>query len=129
VTPASLVFSAALFAWGPVSPAAAPELGETVPAAPATPPPTAPPAAAAPASPPPVAPIVAKAPIDVRARPTLVASPVAHQEPRKPLHKQWAFWAIAGGFLAATIVVTLIATRPMPEAYRGNAPPYYMPFP
>jgi len=128
VTSASLVFTAALVAWGPVSPPA-PETSERVPAAPAPPPPSAPPGAAAPVSPPPVVPIIAKAPIDVRARPTLVAAPPAHHEPNKPLYRQWAFWAITGGFLTATIGLTIIATRPMPEAYRGNAPPYYMPFP
>jgi len=27
------------------------------------------------------------------------------------------------------IVATYVATRPEPQAYRGNAPPYYTPFP
>jgi hypothetical protein len=132
VTPASLVVAAALLAWGPVSPPVetpAAESAEPAPAPAETVQPAAP-AAAAPAPPPPVATtIIAKAPVDVRARPTLVAAPAAHREPHKPLVKQPAFWVLAGGFLAATIVVTIIATRPAPEAYRGNAPPYYMPFP
>lgn len=131
MTPGTFVFAAALFAWGPVAPPAettGPEAAEPAPTVPEMPPPGA---SAADASPPPpaAAPIIAKAPIDVRARPALVATPAAYHEPPRPLHKQWAFWAIAGGFLAATIVVTIIATRPAPEAYRGNTPPYYMPFP
>ena len=65
----------------------------------------------------------------MRARPTLVASPRPAHEPPKPLHKQWAFWALAGGFFVAVVTAAIIATRPAPEAYRGNAPPYHVPFP
>jgi hypothetical protein len=128
VTP-GLVALAALLAWGPVAPppeAPAPASQTVEPAAVQE----TPPAAVAPATPPPVAtPIITKAPIDVRAQPVLVASPAAQHEPSKPLLRQWGFWAIAGGFLAATITLTILATRPAPNAYRGNAPPYYMPFP
>lgn len=131
MTPASLVIAAALLAWGPVRPAPEPatpdDVGDAVfaptegaPAAPETPPKVSP----APA--PPVTPIVAKAPLDVRARPALVAAP---QPARQPLRKQWPFWALAGGAVVGMIVATYVATRPEPQAYRGNAPPYYTPFP
>jgi hypothetical protein len=73
--------------------------------------------------------IIARGPIDVRARPALVASPRATHEPGKPLHRQWAFWAIAGGLFVGAITAVVVATRPAPEAYRGNTSPYYVPFP
>jgi hypothetical protein len=139
VTPASLVIAAALAVWGPVVPppeAAGPGAGDAVmapadgaAAAAATPTPPAPTEPTAPAAPAVPAPIIAKAPLDVRAKPTLVATPQPAPQPRKPAHKQWAFWALAGGFFAAAVVATYIATRPEPQAYRGNAAPYYVPFP
>jgi hypothetical protein len=76
------------------------------------------------------APIIAKAPVDVGAAPALVATP--QQRPRATggeLHKQWWFWTIAGGCFAVVIAATVIATRPGPAPYTGNAPPYYVPFP
>lgn len=110
-----------LATWGPVGPAPEPPPSESAAApaiAPAAPAPVVTPARAA------VRPaIIAKAPIDVRARPALVAAP---NQRREPLHKQWAFWVIAGSALAAAIVATVIATRPPPDPYRGNAAPYYM---
>jgi hypothetical protein len=144
VTPASIVLAAALVAWGPAAPApevetsdaaARPEAATSVqPIAPA-------PAAAAPApvmpapnpapaaTPSPIeAPIIARAPLDVRATPALVAAPAAKREPDRPLYKHWLFWTIAGGFFLTTIVVTIVATRPGPQPYTGNAPPYYVPF-
>jgi hypothetical protein len=140
VTPASVVLAALLASWGPVWPApAAPENGAAEPAAAtapeAAPPPTAPtdvkpPAPAAPPVVPIVPPaIIARGPIDVRARPPLVAAPRKAHEPQKPLHKQWAFWAIAGGLFVGAVTAVVIATRPGPDPYRGNTSPYYVPFP
>ena len=141
VTPASIVLAAALVAWGPA--AAAPEVETSDAAAPpeaaTNVQPIAPaPAAAAPApvmaAPNPAtpstieAPIIARAPLDVRATPALVAAPAAKREPDRPLYKHWLFWTIAGGFFLTTIVVTIVATRPGPQPYTGNAPPYYVPF-
>ena len=149
VTPASIVLAVALVAWGPVAPApeaetsdaaAPPKPATTVEpiapsppaAAPATPAAAGPPAAPAPApaaTPPPIqTPIIAKAPLEVRATPTLVAAPAAQREPARPLYKHWLFWTLAGGFFLTTIVVTIVATRPGPQPYTGNAPPYYVPF-
>jgi hypothetical protein len=134
VTPAPLILSALLASWGPVWPApenaAAEPAAET--AAEATPPPAARPGVEKPLPPPaPIAPpaIIARGPIDVRARPALATAPHPAHEPRKPLHQQWAFWAIAGGLFVGAVTAVVIATRPAPEAYRGNAPPYYVPFP
>ena len=135
MTPAPLVIAAALLAWGPVRPAPEPatpdDVGDAVvapsdsaPAAPETP------AKVSPAPAPPPAPrtaIIAKAPLDVRARPALVAAP--QPTPRQPLRKQWPFWALAGGAVVGMVIATYVATRPQPQAYRGNAPPYYIPFP
>ena len=150
VTPASIVLAAALVAWGPVAPApevetsdaaAPPEAATSVePIAPA-PAPCDARAARAPAPAPPApmpataatpatiqTPIIAKAPLDVRATPALVAAPAPQREPDRPLYKHWLFWTIAGGFFLTTIVVTIVATRPGPQPYTGNAPPYYVPF-
>jgi len=100
-----------------------------MPAAPAA---AAPAQAATPASaatPAPIqTPIIARAPLDVRATPALVAAPAPRREPDRPLYKHWLFWTIAGGFFLTTIVVTIVATRPGPQPYTGNAPPYYVPF-
>jgi len=154
VTSVALVFAAAVVAWGSVAPvpepqppdaadtgsseeqaAGAPAVGTAevrpiVPApvapAPATPAAPTPAAAATPATIP--APIIAKAPLDVRARPALVAAPAPQREPGRPLYKHWLFWTIAGGFFLTTVVVTIVATRPGPQPYTGNAPPYYVPF-
>jgi hypothetical protein len=133
VSPGTIVVAALLAGWGPVWPAPEQAASEAVAAA-------APPAAAASTTPAPVAPpvaapvparppaIIAKAPIDVRARPVMVTAPRHPREPRTPIHKQWAFWAIAGGLLVTTVVATIVATRPTPDAYRGNTSPYYVPF-
>ena len=143
MTPASLVLAAALAAWGPVAPAPEPEQVPTGDvAAPAATSAAAPPVAPAepPASPAPAPPgasaarpappaLIAKAPLDVRATPAIVTAPAPTKPPSKPLHKRWAFWAIAGGLFAASIVVTYVATRPKPEPYTGNAPPYFVSFP
>lgn len=147
--PASIVLAVALVAWGPVAPApevetsgavARPESATSVqPIAPAAAPPPPAALAPAPAAPAPTpataappatiqAPIIARAPLDVRATPALVAASAAKREPDRPLYKHWLFWTIAGGFFVTTIVVTIIATRPGPQPYTGNAPPYYVPF-
>lgn len=136
MTPASVVLAVLFASWGPVWPAPEPpEDGAAEPAA-ATPPQAAPPTAAQPpaAAVPPAAPIaapaiIARGPIDVRARPPLVASPRKAHEPSKPLHKQWAFWAVAGGFFVGALTAVIISTRPAPDPYRGNTPPYYVPLP
>ena len=135
-----MVLAVLLAAWGPVWPAPeAPGNGAAesaaTPAPEAAPPPTAPTDVQPPAPPaPPVVPIatpaiIARGPIDVRARPALVAAPRKAHEPAKPLHKQWAFWAFAGGLFVGTVTAVIVATRPGPDPYRGNAPPYYVPFP
>ena len=131
VTPGSLVLAALLASWGPVWPAPeAPGNVAAQSAAPTTPEAAPPPVAPVPTAAPIAAPaIIARGPIDVRARPALVASPPATHEPRKPLHRQWAFWAIAGGLFVGAITAVVVATRPAPEAYRGNTSPYYVPFP
>ena len=141
---------AALVAWGPVVPApaspptdgatqsaagsaqprdvaaAAPDTVELQAPAPAPPPSAAPaPAATTPVA----APVIAKAPLNVQATPTLVATPERPRTAGGDLHKQWWFWTIAGGCFALVIVATIIATRPGPAPYTGNAPPYYVPFP
>ena len=92
----------------------------------AAPPPAAPtdvkpPASAAPPAVPIATPaIIARGPIDVRARPALVASPRKAHEPPKPLHKQWAFWAIAGGLFVGAVTAVIIATRPGARALPGQ---------
>jgi len=73
--------------------------------------------------------IIARGPLDVRARPALVASSRPAPAPSKPLHKQWAFWAIAGGFFVGAVTAVIIGTRSGPEPYRRNAPPYYVSWP
>lgn len=146
VTSVAFVFAAAVVSWGPVAPAPEPQpsdaadastaeqraaavapsvgTGEVRPIAPAG---VAP--AAAPATPATIqTPLIAKAPLDVRATPSLVAAPAPKREPGRPLYKHWLFWTIAGGFFVTTIVVTIVATRPGPQPYTGNAPPYYVPF-
>ena len=127
---------ALLAAWGPVWPAPeAPENGAAESAAATAaeaPPPAAPTDVQPPARPVvPIAPpaIIARGPIDVRARPALVAAPRKAHEPAKPLHAQWAFWAFAGGLFVGTVTAVIVATRPGPDPYRGNTPPYYVPFP
>ena len=134
MTPAPLVLAAALFAWGPIAPAPPEAPADTAePSAAEAPPPTPAEAAAptpAPAAPPaPIQPaIIAKAPIVVRAAPAPVAAPARTSE-RGKLHGRWWFWAIAGGLFAATLVVTVVETRPGPQPYGGNTPPYTISFP
>jgi hypothetical protein len=129
--------AAALLAWGPLAPA--PEIvppaheapAPAAPAPPGEPPPAAlaPPAPAAAAGRPSLQPaIIAKGPLDVSARPAIVAAPGRAQPEQRPLYKRWSFWVIAGGLLATTIVVTIAATRPGPNPYTGNAPPYSITF-
>ena len=120
MTPASVFLVALLAAWGPVWPA--PEVPENGAAESAAAPAAKAPPLATPA-------IIARGPIDVRAHPALVASPRKAHEPAKPLHKQWAFWAIAGGLFVGAVTAVIVATRPGPDPYRGNTPPYYVPFP
>jgi hypothetical protein len=128
------MLAAALTAWGPVAPS--PEL-ETpreyaAPAATASEAESAPTEAVrTPAAPPPAIPasIVAKAPVAVRAAPAFAPAPPPTRERGVPLHKRWWFWTIAGGLFTGTIVATYAMTRPGPQPYTGNAPPYYVPFP
>jgi hypothetical protein len=137
VTPGSIVLAAALVSWGPITPAPGPpvetveaDVNEAPPAAPA--PDVAPPQpAAAPAAAPAPAiqpAIIAKAPIVVRAAPAPVAAPPRTSE-RGKLQSRWWFWAVAGGLFAAALVVTVVETRPGPQPYGGNTPPYTISFP
>jgi hypothetical protein len=122
MTPASLVFAAALVAWGSVSaPVATPTSDAVgpVPAAPVVvpPPPSAPP------------PIVVNQLFD---EPRLVARPSRPRtsRPGRPvLYRDWRFWTISGGLFVATVVVTFLVTRPGPQPYAGNLPPNVVVFP
>ena len=143
---ASVIVAAALAAWGPVAPepsgseateVADPDVttapaageGEPIPPPPVPPSGAAPPAAAPAGTAVPRPSIVAKAPLDVRARPAIGAWPRPASQPSKPLQRQWAFWVIAGGLFASTIVITYAVTRPKPDPYTGNGPPYFISFP
>ena len=139
MTAAPLVLAAALVAWGPVNPGPPEpaEPGETAgEAAPASAPDEAATAAPAPAGEPPAAAmpvpiqpaIIAKAPIVVRTTPAPLIAPVRAKE-RTDLRKAKWFWLIAGGMLVSAIVVTVVATRPGPQPYGGNTPPYVVSFP
>jgi hypothetical protein len=140
VTTAPLLLAAALVAWGPVAPgppepsdetgeqsseaaaAASPASAETTAPAPAPPSPPAPaPVLIQPA-------IIAKAPVVVRATPAPVTAPVRTNERANLKTAKW-FWALSGGLLVTAIVVTVVATRPGPQSYGGNTPPYIVTFP
>jgi hypothetical protein len=69
--------------------------------------------------------MIAKAPIDVRA----VPAPRPAGRGRPPVYKDPLFWVIAGGLFVATVVVTIVVTRPRPEPYTGNTSPYVFQFP
>jgi hypothetical protein len=134
VTPAPLVLAAALFAWGPIAPAPPEAPAETAEPSTDQAPAPAPAEAPAPPSPPAAAPapiqpaIIAKAPIVVRAAPAPLAAPARTSE-RGKLQSRWWFWAVAGGLFAAALVVTVVETRPGPQPYGGNTPPYTISFP
>jgi len=133
VTPAGIVLAIAVAAWGAApapppdkapavtqpAPSPAPAEGAVQPIAPPSP---------APARPASVRPsLIVRGPLDVRARPIVVDTP--DRSARKPLYKNWGFWVVSGGIFVATIIVTIVATRPGPEPYVGNAPPYYVGLP
>jgi len=136
VTPAPLVLVATFFAWAPIVPAPPEPPAETAePSAEQAPAPAPAPAEAttptpAPAAPPaPIQPaIIAKAPIVVRAAPAPIAAPARTSE-RGKLQGRWWFWAIAGGLFASVVIVTVVETRPGPQPYGGNTPPYTISFP
>jgi hypothetical protein len=131
------VLAAALVSWGPVAPGPEPPAETTEPSANENPPeapaagvsPAQPLAAPASAAAPVIQPaIIAKAPIVVRAAPAPVSTPARATE-RGTLQSRWWFWAIAGGLFASAIVVTIVETRPGPQPYGGNTPPYTISFP
>lgn len=134
MTPAPLVLAAALLAWGPVVPGSPEPPAETAePSTEQAPAPApvettattpTPVSAAAPIQPA----IIAKAPIVVRPAPAPVSTPERATE-RGKLQSRWWFWAIAGGLFASAIVVTIVETRPGPQPYGGNTPPYTISFP
>ena len=88
---------------------------------------------AAPAAPPVAVPMIARAPLNVRVLPvpsvTANAADAAPAKARRPLHKDWRFWAIAGSLFVATIATTYAVTRPEPLPYRGNIYPYVIALP
>ena len=57
----------------------------------------------------------------------LVGAPAAPAQ--KPLYKSWVFWLISGGLFTATVIATVLVSRPPPEPYTGNAPPFRVPLP
>jgi len=130
----SIVLAIAVAAWAPVAPSsgaptapgaepassAAPAPGGVEPIAP--PPPVAPPPRRAPEPA-----LIAKAPLQVRGTPVLVGAPAAPAQ--KPLYKSWVFWLISGGLFTATVIATVLVSRPPPEPYTGNAPPFRLPLP
>jgi hypothetical protein len=71
--------------------------------------------------------MVAKAPLDVRVKPVLVGT--RDRPPQQPLYKNVGFWVVSGGIFVATVVITIVMTRPGPEPYSGNTPPYYVGLP
>ena len=129
MTPAGIVLAIAVAAWG-AAPAPPPDKAPAVTQpAPSPAPaegavqPIAPPARPASVQPS----LIVRGPLDVRARPIVVDTP--DRSARKPLYKNWGFWVVSGGIFVATIIVTIVATRPGPEPYVGNAPPYYVGLP
>ena len=122
MTAASVVLAAALAAWGVLPTAApAPRRGavetEVSPIQASLPP-------SVPASP------LVKQIFD---EPPLIARParVRPERPRAerarparaPLYRDWRFWTISGGLLVASVVVTILVTRPGPQPFEGNFDP------
>jgi hypothetical protein len=54
--------------------------------------------------------------------PSLRLSRPARPE-RPDLFRNWRFWTISGGLFVATVVVTILVTRPGPQPYAGNLSP------
>jgi hypothetical protein len=133
-----IALAAALAAWRPpvLPPPAAPEpevpveSKSAVPGAPVTH--VAPMAPPTPSAPAPAVPMIARAPLDVRMLPvpavTARATDAAPRKARRMLYKDWRFWAVAGSLLVGSVVMTYAVTRPEPQPYTGNAPPYYVTF-
>ena len=127
MTTASVVLAAALAAWGAFPTAASAPASDAVDTAEAAPIPT---------SPPPSVP----APPAVRQifdEPPLIATPARRERSRPqrlrpvraPLYRDWRFWTISGGLFAATVVVTILVTRPGPQPFAGNFDPKVIFFP
>jgi len=126
VTPAGIALAIAVAAWG-AAPASPPDRAPAVtqPAPPVAPAegavqPIAPPAPVQPS-------LIVKGPLDVRAQPIVVDRP--DRPARQPLYKSWGFWVVSGGIFVSTIILTIVATRPGPQPYVGNTPPYYVGLP
>lgn len=127
MTGATLVLAATLAAWGFVpAPASAPPRdggGATNEAAALEPPP-----------PPVPAPVAVKQLFDEPGRASILRRPPAPpSRPARParpqLHRDWRFWAISGSAFAASVIVTILVTRPGPQPYPGNLPPNIISFP
>jgi hypothetical protein len=130
MTTASLVFAAALAAWGGFPAAASAPGNDAVDIA------EAPPVQASPPPPVPEAPPVRQ----IFDEPALLATPArpARARPerperarpaRAPLYRDWRFWTISGGLFAAAVVTTILVTRPGPQPFEGNLEPKVITFP
>jgi hypothetical protein len=125
VTAAPLVLAAALAGWGS-APAPA-----SVPASDAVATTDAAPEVESPPPPSTGAPLPVKqlfdepGPVSVLSRP----APAPLRPARSPLYRDWRFWAISGSLFAASVVVTILVTRPGPQPYPGNLPPNVISFP
>ena len=77
--------------------------------------------------------MIARVPLDVRMLPvpaaTVHAADAAPVTARRPLYKDWRFWAIAGSLFVATVATTYAVTRPEPLPYRGNVYPFVIAVP
>jgi len=124
MTTASFVLGAALVAWGafplPASPPGRDVVGTAAPiqASPSPPVPAPAPVKQMFDEPP----LIAEPAPPVRSRPER-SRPQRARPARAPLYRDWRFWAISGSLLAASVVTTILVTRPGPQPFEGNFDP------